>query len=114
MLTFFLNIHTLFTKHFYDPLSGSTQTVLQNIPSLPTKYILALKPWFSKETLQQGHNILSKEDVTFFIFQRRFAGILINATDTVSLQMGKNKGSLPFVFRDGDCSKCGWQQGGGK
>lgn len=94
-------------------LPRSAQTVLEKCQSLPINYILALKPWFTKETLQQGHHILRKKETSFFIFRRRFAGVMIHNTTTVSLQMGKNKGRFPFVFRDGDCSKCGWQQGGG-
>ncbi len=96
-----------------DSLPHSTQTPLQNNQSLPANYIRALKPWFTKEILQQGFDILHEKNVSFFVFQRRFAGLLLNDCSPVFLQMGEKKGILPFVFRDGDCCKCGWQQGGG-
>ncbi len=94
-------------------LPHSTQTILLSSQSLPTNYIHALKPWFTRETLIQGLALLQKKHVSFFIFHRRFAGFLVNDNVTVSVQMGRKANRLPFVFRDGNCSKCGWQQGGG-
>ncbi len=95
-----------------DSLPDSTQTVLENCHSLPTRFLISLKPWFSEEILQQAHAILRNREVTFFAFRRRFAGLILQDT-SVFVQMGAKKGTLPFVFRDGSCRKCGWQVGGG-
>ena len=96
-----------------DFLPDSTYTVLNDSQSLPSNYLLPLKTWFSAEALQHGHTILRNKEVFFFSFHRRFAGILFKDSSSVTLQMGKKKGKLPFVLRDGHCSICGWQVGGG-
>ncbi len=64
-------------------LPAFTHTDVKNIQLLPPKYYFFLKPWFFKEILHQGHCILQEEQVA------------------------------SFVFRDGNCSQCGWQPGGG-
>jgi len=94
-------------------LADSTETALRRSHSLPVRYVTALAPWFPREIIHAGYRILQKKEVTFFTFLRRFGGLILQENIVVSLQMAKKRRKLPFVFRDGNCSKCGWQPGGG-
>ncbi len=96
-----------------DSLPGTKRSIQQMDKSLPEEYFAILQTWFSQKTLRQGYKLLQDDALTYFTFQRRFAGMILGNSTIVTVQMGEKKGTLPFVFRDGDCSKCGWQVGGG-
>lgn len=93
-------------------LYSSKTNSLQAFPALPIDYSVALTPWFTKEIIRNAFVLLQNNEMTFFSFHRRYGGMILNKTHHVSIQMAKGKGIHRFVFRDGICTQCGWQQGG--
>jgi hypothetical protein len=85
---------------------------LTHTPFLSGDHLFALKTGFAEETLKQGLELLRQQQVSFFSFQRRWAGLLLADGTKVFLHMGQGKERHTFVFRDGDCEACGWQTGG--
>jgi superfamily II DNA or RNA helicase len=82
------------------------------MPTLPLDHAVALKPWFTKNILEQGLHLLQNNEIHFFSFQRRYAGLLTTASIHSTLQMAEGRGKHRFVFRDGTCSQCIGRQGG--
>jgi len=93
-------------------LPPSTTTPLQTAPALPASHAVALKPWFTKQTVEQGFALLHNDEVLFFSFKRRYAGLVTDEDIRTTIQMAKGKGKRRFVFRDGECSQCVGRQGG--
>ncbi len=93
-------------------LPSSSTTFLQTTPVLPLDYAVALKPWFSKNILEQGLQLLQNDEILFFSFQRRHAGLLTTDAILTTIRMAEGSGRYRFVFRDGECSRCIGRQGG--
>lgn len=93
-------------------LPGCAETIQDLFPRLGVRQIVALKPWFGQEILERACELLRDRQVMFFKFQRRFAVLQLKDGTRVFLKMGEGKGKHRFVFRDGSCNSCGWQQGG--
>jgi superfamily II DNA or RNA helicase len=93
-------------------LPPSTTTPLQTAPALPAGHAVALKPWFTKKTVERGFDLLHNDEIRFFSFQRRYGGLVTDEDIRTTIQMAKGKGKRRFVFRDGECSQCVGRQGG--
>jgi len=100
------------TRIDMQPLPPSATTPLQSAPLLPVNHAVALNPWFSKKILEQGFGLLQNNEVRFFSFQRRYAGLVTDENIRAIIQMTEEKDKRLFVFRDGECSQCVGRQGG--
>lgn len=70
-------------------------------------YSLALKTWFSADTLKAAHTLIKQQQIQSFLYFRGDSGLIVcnDIITAITCRAGKTR-QLPFVFRDGWCSSC--------
>ena len=88
-------------------LPSFTSSPLQSADFLPMPYKLALKTWFSADTLKAAHALIQKQQIQSFFYFRSDSGLIAgdDIIAAITCRTGKT-GQQPFVFRDGWCSSC--------
>ncbi len=74
---------------------------------LPLEAAVALKPWFDRDTLQEGFALLMQGAVSRFVLYRSGVGAVFNDSVAAFLLMPPSDAlSQGFVCRDGSCTLC--------
>lgn len=74
---------------------------------LPLEAAVALKPWFDRDTLQEGFSLLIQGAVGRFVLYRSGVGAVFNDSAAAFLLMPPSDAlSQGFVCRDGSCTLC--------
>ncbi|NOQ47269.1 MAG: hypothetical protein GQ559_11480 [Desulfobulbaceae bacterium] len=99
-----------------NPLSGVifSGSPLSEKKLLPLTAAVALKPWFDRDALQQGFDLIESGQVIFFFYYRTGIGAVFADQAAVSLLVpASDTLSQGFLCRDGSCSSCAgnWSTG---
>ncbi|MBW2328578.1 MAG: hypothetical protein JRF04_03000 [Deltaproteobacteria bacterium] len=78
-------------------LPPSTTSPLQTVSALPAGHGVALTPWFTKQIVEQGFDLLHDDEVRFFSFQRRYGG-LVTDEDIVQLSRWRKARASVVLF----------------